>query len=135
MQVKAKVSGAPSRSRPRSGSVSACPADSSSDRAIILSACGKSPAPSTLTRIAKGGGTPESIADTRTTVPPAVDDAYVYWVEGNLSNGIATAVKRAPKATTGAGTTTLSDSYATAIAVDDAYVYWLKAGNVVRRAK
>ena len=91
--------------------------------------------PSTLTRIAKGGGTPESIADTRTTVPPAVDDAYVYWVEGNVSNGIADAVKRAPKAATGAGTTTLSSSYATAIAVDDAYVYWLKAGNVVRRAK
>jgi hypothetical protein len=91
--------------------------------------------PSTLTRIAKGGGTPEPIASVSTTVPPAVDDAYVYWVEGNVSNGTADAVKRAPKATTGGGTTTLSDSYATAIAVDDAYVYWLKSGDVVRRAK
>ena len=52
-----------------------------------------------------------------------------------MSNGVPDAVKRAPKAATGEGTTTLSDSYATAIAVDDAYVYWLKAGNVVRRAK
>ncbi len=91
--------------------------------------------PSTLTRIAKGGGTPESIASVRTTVPPAVDDAYVYWVEGNVTDGIADAVKRAPKATTGAETTPLSGSYATAIAVDDAYVYWLKAGDVVRQAK
>ena len=38
--------------------------------------------PSTLTRIAKGGGTPEPIASVSTTVPPAFDDAYVYWVEG-----------------------------------------------------
>jgi hypothetical protein len=91
--------------------------------------------PSTLSRIAKGGGTPEAIATAMSTAIPAVDDAYVYWVEGDLASGIADAVKRAPKGTPGAGTTTLSESYATAVAVDDAYVYWLKAGDLVRRAK
>jgi hypothetical protein len=89
-------------------------------------------APSTLTRLAKNGGTPTALGSVALKAM-AVDDTDVYWLEGDVTTGAPNAIKRMPKG--GGATTTLSHSYATAIAVDDAYVYWLRSGDVVRLAK
>jgi hypothetical protein len=89
-------------------------------------------APSTLMRLAKSGGTATALGSVQLKAM-AVDETYVYWLEGDATTDVPNAIKRMPKG--GGATTTLSTSYATAIAVDDAYIYWVKSGDVVRLAK
>jgi hypothetical protein len=85
-----------------------------------------------LTRLPTSGGPPVVLAPASAS-GIATDGTSVYWVEGDGTKIVQSALKRIPAS--GGTVVTLSTSVGLAVAVDDTYVYWLNLGELLRMPK